>query len=882
MRPKDVSWGYFYSDGTKYKNDQSHENAWCRSEVDQKMQQLRERDKAAQYNGNIEVTRSEAGLKCDVAMKEVDPLSGKPDNLIDHLLKCSHVSSNIKAEMKKHRHVRDEAKKAGAIAKEALQAQISMVMPGATQAVDSGRGSTDISAAPGILLEKFPLPTQKEFEKDICDLFVACNFAWNALDNPIFRQFIGRWIPGAKSPSRGTISHRTLPERVAEVEDQAKKATRGGLAMGQSDGWKNIARNPVVAMMMTVRRQTHVLSVNHVGAERKTAENLLQLIKINMEEVELGYGVEWIGWCTDAGSDAQKARMLLHSEFPWLINPVCYAHQINLILGDLFKAKMDFISAVAMSQEVIKWFNNHSRALEMLHNEQLHSLRKTLALITPVLTRWTSIYMSVRRLLDCLPAFRGMINNCPCDQFQTLAGVDRKSRDKALDVWNILNNNQFWKDLTRVSGILAPLTVAAHITEGATTRLDQVALTYGNLYRIYSQLDGEDMPVGKVICESFERRWASGDQDPLILAVFFNPYIRGDLFDKASGDFLCGPFFGTVTRVWKRVFRHPEDSPPDPSFFGAYTEYYSRGPNSIFSDENMCLSMHEEIAHAQGKEVDIIQVWEALDDGSFSGRNWLVKLAIRILSVVANSAGCERLFSQMGRIHTKYRARLDLKRVRNAVVLKNSLMRQFEESPEAKHRNLKRKIRDYDEEEVGASQALVNDTSSEIAQSSTTHSLNDSNDASVTEPLDDSEIENNGYDFSDAEVEIAQRDDPERMLRTMANKLVNDALTDDAAAAEIGRLIRNAPNPNPLIHSAYFGRPVQTPLAVLFNFSPPTNHPAPPAPSGSNSSAPKRKSFDMYWRGAIRNMERRLQELELSQGLVSAQKPGCSAPPDER
>lgn len=72
-----------------------------------------------------------------------------------------------------------------------------------------------------------------------------------------------------------------------------------------------------------------------------------------------------------------------------------------------------------------------------------------------------------------------------------------------------------------------------------------------------------------------------------------------------------------------------------------------------------------------------MDIWRQLDTNCFeSGRNWLVRLAIRILSVIANSAGCERLFSAMGLLHTKTRNRLNLDRVQKSVYLKSVLQRE--------------------------------------------------------------------------------------------------------------------------------------------------------------------------------------------------------------
>jgi len=56
--------------------------------------------------------------------------------------------------------------------------------------------------------------------------------------------------------------------------------------------------------------------------------------------------------------------------------------------------------------------------------------------------------------------------------------------------------------------------------------------------------------------------------------------------------------------------------------------------------------------------------------------NKLIKLAIRILSIIANTAACERNFSNFGLTHTKIRNKLSVERVHNANVVKNHLHRE--------------------------------------------------------------------------------------------------------------------------------------------------------------------------------------------------------------
>lgn len=66
----------------------------------------------------------------------------------------------------------------------------------------------------------------------------------------------------------------------------------------------------------------------------------------------------------------------------------------------------------------------------------------------------------------------------------------------------------------------------------------------------------------------------------------------------------------------------------------------------------------------------LLRVWEHFAVGEKSGEQQFARLALRCLSVVATSAGCERLFSQMGITHTKLRNRLTLSSARKIVQLK--------------------------------------------------------------------------------------------------------------------------------------------------------------------------------------------------------------------
>jgi hypothetical protein len=141
-------------------------------------------------------------------------------------------------------------------------------------------------------------------------------------------------------------------------------------------------------------------------------------------------------------------RRLLLGLMPWLIIIVCWAHQINLIVGDYLGLRVDFLSCVPKALQVVKWMNNHSRALGLFCREQLQTFNKTLSLILPVITRWTAHYLSLRRLLEVeIPLKSSWMKYG--QEMIGCAGPKADVRQKAHDIMAIVEDPQFWKSVKK-------------------------------------------------------------------------------------------------------------------------------------------------------------------------------------------------------------------------------------------------------------------------------------------------------------------------------------------------------------------------------------------------------------------------------------------------
>jgi len=124
------------------------------------------------------------------------------------------------------------------------------------------------------------------------------------------------------------------------------------------------------------------------------------------------------------------------------------------------------------------------------------------------------------------------------------------------------------------------------------------------------------------------------------------------------------------------MFPSPEYAPPDYEMRRAFTDYLTG--LGMFSDEAMSLDLLKRMADAEKSFVDLVSVWRSCwTPGKTTGPDGLVVLAMRILSIVPNSAATERLFSLMGTIHTDRRNRLDAGRVRKMALVKGDINAQW-------------------------------------------------------------------------------------------------------------------------------------------------------------------------------------------------------------
>lgn len=109
----------------------------------------------------------------------------------------------------------------------------------------------------------------EEFAAELCMLMVVCNIAWWSVEQPYWRYFFDKWMPGSQMPGRREMSGRILDEEADKVVGKVKGQVSGRFGTGLCDGWKNVSKSSLVTSMINV-------------AYKVSDQHLLELLKLTI------------------------------------------------------------------------------------------------------------------------------------------------------------------------------------------------------------------------------------------------------------------------------------------------------------------------------------------------------------------------------------------------------------------------------------------------------------------------------------------------------------------------------------------------------------------------------------------------------------------------
>ncbi|GAA6037886.1 hypothetical protein JCM8097_005087 [Rhodosporidiobolus ruineniae] len=612
----------------------SHDNAWCKPEVKEKMAELKDAEDTS-FNTEYDVPEVERKRARRVkALKLVIPIRGQLDRLNTHILVCSYASEVEKRAARKRAEGRGKT----------------VAGNGAATNLDSDSDDDD-DASNAPRQTTLMLRTTNKISAEKQDEFDELPHL------PRRYRFLPLNYAGANLPSRKHVGGKVMRRVVGRIEDSDAKKVKGKLATYTCDGWNDCQRRHLVVHLIIVDGIAYIVGVEDITDKAKTGALALEGIEKYAKKAEETYGVKIAAVCTDSGSDCASARRQYLVKNPHVIVVPCYAHQLQLVIGDVFKQSEVLAKADKLVQTFVVWARSHSRVIGLLNRFRKEAGQPPLVFVLPGTTRWTSNLAAAKRLLELKESLLAL-RMAKKKELLTCAGETPAAKKKASAMVDLLGMEWFWEGVETIVSTLEPLAVATNIAQANSCGLDDLFLLFGRLYHQYADIVRNGDPLASSAAASalasLDARFLVLDQDTALVAALLNVFwgqARLGLSDVVEER--AGGLYAVIERVYERVMREKA-----PDVLWDEWDDYSRAKGK-YSEDLLALERRRQRAIRNGSTVEPLEVWQSVRP------NPLSRLAQHLLVIVPNSAANERVFSAWGDIHTKKRNRLHFDQINN-------------------------------------------------------------------------------------------------------------------------------------------------------------------------------------------------------------------------
>ncbi|POM81632.1 Hypothetical protein PHPALM_369 [Phytophthora palmivora] len=321
--------------------------------------------------------------------------------------------------------------------------------------------------------------------------------------------------------------------------------------------------------------------------------------------------------CPDNAGQCGRARRILALRWSQIIFVFCFAHDVNNLMMAVLQSPFSDVAAQAAT--TVKTLNaSSSKWLPRARKLMQRVNRKHIGLRTLCQTRWNSMQGCFASLLRVQSAL------------QLLFHQHRNDSDFPENL-RVFGENVFWVELKEAEAIIAPLSYASYRLQRDQNTVGDVVLSLRDIYKGFKQ----HIVRHDELVERVEYRWAQIEQSLFMLGFALHPcYVN--LARELPNISVSG--IGAMCKI------------------AVY--YYRR----LFNAEDIGDIWRDMLSWMKGrftrtKLSEFVDCpWEyVLNERPNS---LLPRLAMRVLSIVVNTATRERRFSELGMIHTAKRNRM--------------------------------------------------------------------------------------------------------------------------------------------------------------------------------------------------------------------------------
>lgn len=373
---------------------------------------------------------------------------------------------------------------------------------------------------------------------------VSTNTSFNVLAHPEFNRLLKILNPTATLPGRKALSTTVLNRISLQERREISSVYSSGAYVSLSiDGWKTPTDLKWLGFCNLVRSKKNgevfidVTRFEDVTATGETPSVIEEEISYEISTISsIVRGARLTSVISDSHPSNVKAKKELAEKHPDVCFLTCYAHQLNLLAGNVL-SHTSTKETVKSAKTIVTFFNTFPKHRAMLQDIMMQQTGKKLEFVVEGDTRWYSHYgmvVSIFRAKESLEVYK-----------QTILPTDPVlQRDTARISIDAIGSISFWSKLGLLSELLRPINIEIGLLETKGACLSDVTQSFGRLWALITSMLNYDAARFAMLHDFLPdmlQRWTWRlniyyDVDMLVLAHWFDPRVRsaGLLADKIT------------------------------------------------------------------------------------------------------------------------------------------------------------------------------------------------------------------------------------------------------------------------------------------------------------------------------------------------------------
>ncbi|GBC16218.2 hypothetical protein RIR_jg32060.t1 [Rhizophagus irregularis DAOM 181602=DAOM 197198] len=380
-----------------------------------------------------------------------------------------------------------------------------------------------------------------KFHMHLLQVTISCGFSLSWINNLEVIELFKFLNPQIKLPDRKTLSNEILDEAVKEFDIKMLEKLvldRVGITLS-FDGWTNVCEQELMGTVLTSSDgQPYVWKASDISSERVTnIEVRLKVEEMTSQLDELK--IPLLAVVTDSAPAYNAARKRLQVQYRNTVFLLCYAHQINLCVDEVFKVSSELKTTSQQALKLAVYFKNANNKyfIGKLRDIQTEIYGKCIQPVVPSDTRWNSYFNCCKNIIATKNALRSLAT-----KFEPSTSTNKRRPTDPLtipcEIYNIIMNGHFWESLIKLEQLLLPYCAILNILQTDKARLS-------NYFTLPSRLQISYLHIGKWLVYYY-KAWTG--KDPISILKEFDDFSQGTKypFDDAS----ISQFKNDIHRYW--------------------------------------------------------------------------------------------------------------------------------------------------------------------------------------------------------------------------------------------------------------------------------------------------------------------------------------------